>query len=65
MHRSVAILALGVSLLGLAACTGGPSGANLVPQQSAMDQGVPLLNHGAPQFKGEGRSLKDQGVPLL
>jgi hypothetical protein len=65
MHRSVAILAFGVSLLGLAACTGG-SGANLVPQQqNAMDQGVPLLSHGSLLLKQPTRSLMDQGVPLL
>jgi len=66
MYRTVAILAFGVSLLGLAACTGGPSGANLVPQQqNAMDQGVPLLSHGSLLLKQPTRSLMDQGVPLL
>jgi uncharacterized lipoprotein YajG len=64
MHRSVAILAFGVAMLGLAACTGSPSGANFVPQQSAMDQGVPLLGHSS-LSGGEGRQVKDQGVPLL
>jgi hypothetical protein len=69
MHRSVAILAFGVSLLGLAACTGGSgnlSGSNLVPQQkhNAMDQGVPLLSH-SQALKQTGRTLMDQGVPLL
>jgi hypothetical protein len=58
MRRLVAILAYGVSLLGLAACSGGGSGSSLVPQQlSPMDQGVPLLSRT--------RHLRDQGVPLL
>ena len=64
MRRLAAILAFGVSLLGLAACTGSPSGASFVPQQSALDQGVPLLDQGVPLLS-HSRNIKDQGVPLL
>jgi hypothetical protein len=61
VRRSIAILVLGASMIGLSACTGSPSGASFMPSRTsgAQDQGVPILkDQGVP-------ILMDQGVPIL